>query len=117
MLNALQDALSRHIAPKFLHSDQGSEYRSYAYFDLLKAHGIQASFSKKSSPWQNGYQESFYSEFKKDLGDVSRFETLSEFMEGLYLQVYYYNNLRIHTALKMPPVQFRQRLRAACKLS
>jgi putative transposase len=117
ILGALQDALSKNPAPKFLHSDQGSEYRSYAYFDLLKSHGIQASFSKKSSPWQNGYQESFYSEFKKDLGDASRFETLAEFMEGLYLQIYYYNNLRIHTALKMPPVLFKQHSRLACKVS
>jgi len=117
VLDALKDALSKNSAPKYLHSDQGSEYRSHAYFDLLDKHKIQASFSKKSSPWQNGYQESFYSEFKKDLGDVSRFETLAEFMEGLYLQMYYYNNLRIHTALKMPPALFKQHLSFADKLS
>ena len=88
VLSALHDALKGHTAPTYLHSDQGSEYQSYAYFDTLKEHGIKASFSTKASPWQNGFQESFYSEFKKDLGDVSRFETLGEFMEGLYQQIY-----------------------------
>jgi transposase InsO family protein len=108
VLAALENALKNHTVPHYLHSDQGSEYRSYAYFDLLKKHAILASFSAKSSPWQNGYQESFYSEFKKDLGDTSRFETLGEFMEGLHLQIYYYNNRRIHTALNMAPALFKQ---------
>ena len=72
----------------------------------LKEKGIKASFSSKSSPWQNGYQESFYSEFKKDLGQPTRFETIGEFMEAIYLQVHYYNNRRIHTALKMPPALY-----------
>lgn len=117
VLGALRDALRKHPAPAYLHSDQGSEYQSYAYFDLLKFHHIQASFSAKASPWQNGFQESFYSEFKKDLGDTSRFETIGEFMEGLYNQIFYYNHKRIHTALKMPPALFRQQIQTAYKLS
>ena len=117
ILGALRDALGKHSAPTYLHSDQGSEYQSYAYFDLLKLNKIQASFSAKASPWQNGFQESFYSEFKKDLGDTSRFETIAEFMEALYLQIHYYNNRRIHTALKMPPALFKQHFPSAYKLS
>jgi transposase InsO family protein len=117
ILSALQDAINRKGVPQYLHSDQGSEYRSYAYFDLLKQQGIKVSFSSKASPWQNGYQESFYSEFKKDLGDVTRFETLSLFMEGLYQQIHYYNNERIHTALKTAPVLYRQQLATSDKLS
>lgn len=117
VLSALRDALNTHPAPLYLHSDQGSEYRSYAYLDLLKEHAILASFSTKSSPWQNGYQESFYSEFKKDLGDVYRFETLGEFLEGLYSQIYYYNNRRIHTALKVPPALFTQHKATSCNVS
>lgn len=116
VLSALSDALQKNPAPRYLHSDQGSEYQSYAYFDMLKRYEIKASFSDKSSPWQNGYQESFYSEFKKDLGDVSRFETLGEFIEGFYQQIYYYNHKRIHTALKMPPCLFKQYLSSPCKV-
>ena len=57
MLGALEDALRHRAAARYLHSDQGSEYQSYAYLDLLKQHRIQASFSAKASPWQNGFQE------------------------------------------------------------
>lgn len=106
VLNALSHALLTHPAPQYLHSDQGSEYTSYAYLDLLKEHDIQASFSTKASPWQNGFQESFYSEFKKDLGQTSRFETIAIFLEALYLQLHYYNTKRIHTSLKTTPHQY-----------
>ncbi len=117
ILSALKDAIERNGVTKYLHSDQGSEYRSYAYFELLKQYSIEVSFSAKASPWQNGYQESFYSEFKKDLGETSRFETVSLFMEGLYQQIHYYNTRRIHTALKMPPALYRQQLTSSDKLS
>jgi putative transposase len=110
VLTALQDALSQRDAAQYLHSDQGSEYQSYAYFDLLKKHRIQASFSAKSSPWQNGFQESFFSEFKKDLGHTTRFETLGEFIEAIQLQIHYYNHRRIHTALKTAPALYRQQI-------
>jgi hypothetical protein len=34
--------------------------------------------SPKSSPWRNAMQESFYGRFKIALGDVNRFEELTE---------------------------------------
>lgn len=110
VLSALQDALDRRPAPAYLHSDQGSEYTSSAYLDLLKARAIQASFSAKASPWQNGYQESFFGEFKKDLGQTNRFETIAVFLEALYLQIHYYNAKRIHTVLKTTPSQYKRNL-------
>lgn len=116
VLNALSHALLAHPAPQYLHTDQGSEYACEAYFQLLKAQHIQASSSTKASPWQNGFQESFYSEFKKDLGDVSRFETIALFMEAIFLQLYYYNNLRLHTKLKTTPTLFKQPLLDSSKL-
>ena len=64
ILDALREALGTGRKPGILHSDQGSEYRAYDYWDLLKAYGILPSYSKKASPWQNGFQESFYSNFK-----------------------------------------------------
>jgi len=64
--------------------------------------------STKASPWENPHQESFYSQFKIDMGRADQHETLGELIETICLTVYYYNNERIHTALKMPPRNFRE---------
>jgi putative transposase len=53
--------------PHILHSDQGSEYRSYAYQTKVSKLCILLSYSSKGSPWQNGAQESFYGKFKQEL--------------------------------------------------
>jgi transposase InsO family protein len=106
---ALIDATEKHGRPEILHSDQGSEYRSKTYTSLAKNLGIKISMSKKASPWENGYQEAFYSQFKVDLGDPNRYQTLGELAVAIYLQIYYYNHQRIHTKLKMPPAIFTER--------
>lgn len=40
--------------------------------------------SKKASPWENGHQESFYDNFKTDLGlEFDRFNSTGEFVEAI----------------------------------
>lgn len=110
VLGALEQALShpQHSIPRYLHSDQGNEYDSQAYTAVAGDLGIKISMSRKQSPWENPYQESFYSQFKLDLGDPNRFETLGEIIEAIHQTMYYYNHKRIHTSLKMSPVDFRK---------
>ena len=106
---AFKDAIKRtEKTPHWFHSDQGSEYVSGTYETLMRSYGVTPSYSRKSSPWQNGYQESFYSNFKLELGNVSRFDVIGKLMEAIHQQMAYYNHKRIHTALKMPPLPFRQ---------
>jgi len=106
--DAFQDAARRTgTTPKYFHSDQGSEYVSGAYESLLESHGTTPSHSRKGSPWQNGFQESFYNNFKLELGDVRRFGHVGQLIEAVHRQIRYYNNERIHSALKMSPVAFR----------
>lgn len=107
---ALLDAIISHPVPSILHSDQGSEYRHIEYLNLIKSLHIKPSMSAKASPWQNGYQESFYSGFKLELGHPEIYSDLGELYEAIAQQIYYYNNLRIHSALKCPPAVFAERL-------
>ena len=106
---ALLNALSANPTPTIIHSDQGSEYKSKLFRSILRDYKILQSMSKKGSPWQNGYQESFFGNWKMDIGDVNRFETLGELTAELYRSIYYYNNLRIHTSLGMSPKQFSEK--------
>jgi len=109
VIGALEDAVNNYGVPDIVHSDQGSEYDSEDFIAFVKIIGAQISMSKKGSPWENGHQESFFGHFKLEAGDVSRFEQLGELIEYIYQQVYYYNNKRIHSVLKMTPVEFRKR--------
>lgn len=111
VLEALLDAIKTlNTVPKVVHTDQGSEYCSKENLDFLTSLGIQISMSKKASPWENGYQESFYNNFKTDLGpEFDRFETLGELVAAIHQTISYYNNDRIHTKLKMSPEQFKLR--------
>ena len=109
VLGALEDALRAHAAPTIVHSDQGSEYESADFTSFVRMIGAEMSMSAKASPWQNGYKESFYSHFKVEAGDLNRFETLGELVEFIYHHIYYDNHHRIHSVLKMTPVEFRTR--------
>lgn len=111
VINALLQAASNHPSPNILHSDQGREYTSKDYLNLVKSLGIRTSLSHKGCPWENGYQEAFYSQFKIDLGDPNQFDTLGELVYNIYRTIHSYNNSRIHSALKMPPNMFAQRFK------
>lgn len=106
VVNALLSALNLRAPPEILHSDQGREYTSKTYTTLVSMFKIFISMSRKASPWENGYQESFYSQFKVDLGDPNRFDNLGELVAEIYDTINIYNTDRIHTSLRMPPRQF-----------
>ena len=93
--------------PIYCHSDQGSEYDSHDYTNKLKTDKVVVSMSEKGHPWENGFQESFYSNFKLDLGWPNQYESLPELIEALHLQIHYYNTKRIHTKIKTQPATFK----------
>jgi putative transposase len=106
VLSALMSALHNNPRPTIFHSDNGSEYNSDIFIEALKNIGTLISRSAPGCPWENGYQESFHSQFKVDFGDPARFKTLGELVYEIYQTIYKYNHSRIHSALRMSPVQF-----------
>jgi transposase InsO family protein len=110
-LSALKHALGRHTPPPILHSDQGSEYLSYAHRDTCEAYEMTLSCSSKSSPWQNGFMESFFGKFKPELGSPSGYATPETLFERVAKNMHYYNHERIHSALGMSPAAYAARLK------
>ena len=106
VLGALFSALQQHPHPNLFHSDNGREYDSKAFVETLTLLGTIISRSKKGCPWETGYQESFYSQFKVELGDPSRFNTLGALVFEVHQTIHRYNTSRIHSALRMPPREF-----------
>lgn len=106
VVSAFMNALLHYPRPAIFHSDNGSEYNAEVFTCALETVGAAISRSAPGCPWENGYQESFHSQFKVDLGDPNRFSSLGELVLAIYQTVWDYNHKRIHTALKMPPEQF-----------
>lgn len=106
IINALLAAVNHRPPANIIHSDHGSEYTSSDYHQICYNLNIRQSMSRPGCPWENGYQESFYSQFKIDLGDTNRFNTLGELVYEIYLTIFKYNHSRIHSKLKMPPVLY-----------
>ncbi len=103
MVEALMDAIVHYIPALVLHNDRGSEYLSLKYSLLCDSLEITPSASAPGKPWENGFQESFYGKFKLELGDIKRFNSEGELLEAIALQLYYYNNKRLHTSIKSTP--------------
>ena len=49
-----------------LHSDQGSQYTSQAYFDMTKEYGITPSMSRRGNCYDNAMAENFFSILKTE---------------------------------------------------
>jgi len=92
------------------HSDQGSQYTSAQFQDLLKAHGITCSMSKLGDVWDNAAMESFFSSLKIERirGRVyrSRDEARADVFD--YIERFYNPKRRHSTLGYLSPVDFEK---------
>lgn len=93
--------------PEIIHSDRGSQYRSYDYRDLLESKGIIHSMSEPGTPVDNAVIESYHRSIKRELIYPNKNKTKAEMKVLIheYLTNYYITQ-RIHTKFKMTPMQF-----------
>ena len=107
VMDVLREAKrKRRATPQIFHSDQGSEYTSFACVEWLIREHTLPSWSPKGKPWTNGTQESFYRTFKLEFGKPHTSASLESLIEAIGKYMHYYNTKRIHSRLKMPPQQF-----------
>jgi len=98
-LKALQRAL-RDGVPTIHHSDQGVQYASTDYGDLLKQHQVQISMSRKGSPGENPYAERLIRTIKEEEVDLSEYRDFAEAQAqiGHFIEEVYQKK-RIHSSL------------------
>jgi transposase InsO family protein len=106
MLNEAFDKIGD-VSGLLLHSDQGGLYRSVRYHNLLKDKGIVQSMSRKGNCLDNAVIENFFGHLKSEMFHNRKFDSANEFISKLNDYIYYYNNVRIKTKLKMSPVEYR----------
>lgn len=102
IIQTFKDAYESRNRPKGLcfHSDQGANYTSEEYRDLLHSLKVKQSYSSKGNPYDNAVIESFFSNFKREEINSHNFEYFEELEECTDSYMKFYNDYRPHESLK-----------------
>ncbi|KAE8561525.1 transposase [Paenibacillus polymyxa] len=91
-----------------LHSDQGFQYTSRQYTNLLKRYGIQASMSRKGNCWDNACIENFFSHFKTECFYLHAFHSAQQVEHAVQKYIHFYNHERFQEKLNnLTPYEYR----------
>ena len=104
---AMKKEKKRVAAELQLHSDQGFQYTSQAYFDLTQAYGITPSMSRKGNPYDNAMAENFFSILKTECIYRRKPATFSEANEMIDRYIHFYNHERIQYKTGVAPLSLR----------
>ena len=89
-----------------VHSDQGCQYTSHKFIELLNNYVLRRSMSNRASCWDNSPQESFFGLMKSEL-DISKCYTHEDLTAVIDDWIDYYNNERYQWDLgKLAPVEY-----------
>ena len=90
-----------------LHSNQGFQYTSHAYFKLTKSYNITPSMSRKGNPYDNAMAENFFSILKTECIYRTKLETYEDARNLIGEYTHFYNNERIQLKTKLTPQEMR----------
>ena len=90
-----------------LHSDQGFQYTSHAYFKLTKSYNITPSMSRKGNPYDNALAENFFSILKTECIYRTKSQTYNDARILIDEYIHFYNNERIQLKTKLTPYELR----------
>lgn len=95
----VQEAIENHGRPEIINSDQGSQFTSQEYIDLLQSHGIKISMDGKGRAIDNIFIERVWKSVKYECIYLNAFEDGVQLYEGLEKYFHFYNTERMHQAL------------------
>ena len=90
-----------------LHSDQGSQYTSQAYFDLTQEYHVSPSMSSPGCPYDNAAMENFFGTLKTECLYRTQFTSRAEVEQLVSEYVDFYNFERISLKNGLTPVEIR----------
>jgi putative transposase len=90
-----------------LHSDQGQQYTSQAYFVLTQEYNITPSMSRRGNCWDNAPMENFFGHLKEEA--LRQYQTLSfeEAQQVIDDYICFYNYERLQLNTRQTPFQLR----------
>lgn len=98
-IQALEDALAQYGVPEIFNTDQGGQFTSPRFTDVLKEAGARISMDGRGRWMDNVFIERLWRSMKYECVYLHAFETGSELRAGLTRWVNYYNADRPHSGL------------------
>ena len=90
-----------------LHSDQGFQYTSQAYFKLTQKYGITPSMSRRGNCYDNAMAENFFSILKTECIYRYKPATFKEANDMIDRYIHFYNHERIQLKTGVAPLSLR----------
>ena len=108
-VDCLEDALRVYGKPEVFNSDQGAQFTSEAFTDVLKREGIVISMDGRGRAFDNIFVERLWRSVKHEDVYLKGYATMGELTLGLASYFAFYNGERPHQSLsqKTPDVVYR----------
>jgi putative transposase len=97
-VQALEEAIARYGVPEIMNTDQGSQFTSSEFTDVLKQHGIDISMDGRGQWRDNVFVERLWRTVKYDDVYLKAYETVSAARAGIGAYLAFYNAQRPHQA-------------------
>ena len=109
--DTVRDALIREkvAGGLVLHSDQGSQYTSKAYFDLSQEYHFLPSMSSPGCPYDNAAMENFFGTLKSECLYRTHYSTKQQVEQLVAEYIHFYNYERINLKDGLTPIEIRSK--------
>lgn len=94
---ALNEAIQKYGIPEIFNTDQGSQFTSFAFTNILKAHQIKISMDGKGCWMDNVFVERLWRSLKYECVYLHNFGTGNEGKAGICAWINHYNLTRPHS--------------------
>jgi putative transposase len=99
-VDILNEAIERYGIPEIFNSDQGCQFTSEEFTQILTSKGIKISMDSQGRALDNVYIERFWRTLKQEDIYLNRYETMPEARIGINKFIYFYNTQRLHSSLE-----------------
>jgi len=98
-IEALERALAQYGTPEIFNSDQGSQFTSDAFVQVLLAAGCKISRDGRGRALDNIFVERLWRSVKYEEVYIKDYQTVADARSGLSAYLVFYNQQRLHQAL------------------
>ncbi|MCX7745410.1 MAG: IS3 family transposase [Clostridia bacterium] len=99
VVETIKKAIKKHGTPEIMNSDQGSQFTSDEYINILKSNSIKISMDGKHRALDNQRIERFFRSYKWEKLYLEEYENGHQLYKITREYIEYYNNVRPHQSL------------------